>query len=158
MEAEVGDLKFIVTKASIAATTKLPQEGERWLKNKSFDERAWRVILRNPGMDVTIFNRGILVSALQEKWASLLLIIQKFITCEGRFGSMYMYHTRFLMNFLENQTINLPYFLLNSLKKMSTTVQKNLGDVEPHLYHHGLVKILIKKIKRKEGHMGAVFG
>ena len=58
---------------------------------------------------------------------------------------MYMYHTRLLMNFLENQTINLPYFLLNSLKKMSITVQKNLEDIEPHLYHHGLVKILIEK-------------
>lgn len=96
-------------------------------------------------MDVTIFKHGILVSALEEKWASLLLIIQKFITCEGRFGSMYMYHTQLLMNFIENQTINFPHFLLNSLKKMSITVQKNLGDVEPHLYHHGLMKILIEK-------------
>lgn len=122
-----------------------------WFKNKSFDERSWRVILRNPGMDVTIFNRGMSVSALQEKWASLLLIIQKFITCEGRFRSMYMYQTHLLMNFLENQTLNLPYFLLNSLKKVSTTVQKNLGDVESHLYHHGLVKILIEKqLKEKK--------
>lgn len=52
---EVGDLKFTVTEASIAATTKLLQEGERWFKNKSFDEKDWRVILQNPGMDVTIF-------------------------------------------------------------------------------------------------------
>lgn len=55
------------------------------------------------------------------------------------------------MNFIENQTINLPYFLLNSLKKMSTTVQKNLEDIEPHLYHHGLVKILVEKqLKEKK--------
>jgi len=47
----------------------------------------------NPGMDITIFKRGIPVFDLEEKWASLLLIIQKFITCEGWFGSMYMYHT-----------------------------------------------------------------
>ncbi len=56
-----------------------------------------------------------------------------------------MYHIRLLMNFLENKTINLPYFLLSSLKNMSTTIQKNLDDVEPHLYHHDLVKILIEK-------------
>ena len=96
-------------------------------------------------MDITIFKHGIPVSALEEKWTSLLLIIQKFIACEGWFGSMYMYHIRLLMNFLENQTINFPYFLLSSLKNMSTTIQKNLDDVEPHLYHHGLVKILIEK-------------
>ena len=34
---------------------------------------------------------------------------------------------------------------------MSITIQKNLGDVEPHLYHHGLVKILIEKqLKEKK--------
>lgn len=49
------------------------------------------------------------------------------------------------MNFLENKAINLPSFLLSSLKTMCTTVQKNLNDVESHLYHHGLVKILIEK-------------
>ena len=78
-----------------------------------------------------------------------MLIIQKFITCEGRFGEMYMYHTRLLMNFLENPTLNLPYFLLLSLKEMSTTVQKNIGDIEPHLYHHGLVRILIEDQLKK---------
>src|SRR5271168_1533207 len=100
-------------------------------------------------MDVTIFKKGIHVHALKEEWASLLLIIQKFITCEGHFGAMYMYHTRLLMNFLENQTLNLPYFLLLSLKKMCTTVQKNIEDIEPHLYHHGLVKILIEDQLKK---------
>ena len=145
VEVEIGDIKFLVTEESIAAATKLPQEGERWFKNKNFDERAWRIILHNPGMDITIFKRGIPVSALEEKWTSLLFIIQKFITCEGWFGSMYMYHIRLLMNFLENQTINFPYFLLNSLEKMSITVQKNLDDIELHLYHHSLVKILIEK-------------
>ena len=83
MEVEVGDLKFSVTEASIAAATELPQEEERWFKNKYFDERAWMIILRNPGMDITVFKRGIPVSTLEEKWTSLLLIIQNFITCEG---------------------------------------------------------------------------
>jgi len=57
---------------------------------------------------------------------------------------MYMYHARLMMNFLEGQTLNLPYFLLLSLKRMSITVQKHIGNIEPHLYHHGLVKILIE--------------
>ena len=30
---EVGDLKFIITEATIATATSLPQEGERWSKN-----------------------------------------------------------------------------------------------------------------------------
>ena len=151
LEVEIGDLKFTVTEVSIAVATELPQGGERWFKNRSIGDEAWRVIFHDPGMDVAIFKKGIPVHALKEEWASLLLFIQKFITCEGRFGAMYMYHTRLLMNFLVNQTLSLPYFLLNSLKKMFVTIQKHLGDVEPHLYHHGLMKILIEKqLKEKK--------
>lgn len=146
---EIGDLKFTVIEASIVDTIDLPQEGESQFKKKSLDEQAWRVILRNPSMDVTVFTRGIHVHALKEEWASLLLIIQKFITCEGHFGAMYMYHTQLLMNFLENQTLNLPYFLFLSLKNMCTTVQKNIEDKGPHLYHHELVIILIEDQLKK---------
>ena len=33
---------------------------------------------------------------------------------------------------------------------MCTTVQKNIEDIEPHLYHHGMVKILIEdQLKKK---------
>ena len=35
---EIGDLKFTVTKATVAAATGLPQEGERWFKNRSVDD------------------------------------------------------------------------------------------------------------------------
>jgi len=45
VEVEVGDLKFSVIEASIVAAMELPQEGERWFKNKIFYEGAWRVIL-----------------------------------------------------------------------------------------------------------------
>ena len=39
-EVEIGDHKFSVTEASIAAATELPQEGERWFKNKSIVKEA----------------------------------------------------------------------------------------------------------------------
>lgn len=77
---EIGDLKVTVTEEIVAAATDLPQEGERWFKNKSVGEHAWRIMLRNPSMDVTMFIKGIPIHALEEEWASLLLIIQKFIT------------------------------------------------------------------------------
>jgi len=54
-----------------------------------------------------------------------------------------------MMNFLEGQTLNLPHFLLLSLKKMSIIVQKHIGNIEPHLYHHGLTKILIEDQLKK---------
>lgn len=141
---EIGDLKFTVTEATIAAATSLPQEGERWFKNRSMDDQGWKIMLQNPGMDTSVFTKGIPVHAIKEEWSTLLLLIQKFITCEGRFGTMYMYHARLMMNFMEGHTLNLPYFMLSSLKKMSSTVQKHVGNIEPHLYHHGFIKILIE--------------
>lgn len=48
------------------------------------------------------------------------------------------------MNFLENGTINLPFFLLNSLRRTSTNVQKKIESIETTMYHHGLVKILVE--------------
>lgn len=143
--AEVGDLKFTVTEATIAAATSLPQEGERWFKNRGVEDQIWKTILQNPGMDTSIFTKGIPVHRIKEEWSPLLLLIQKFITCEGRFGSMYMYHARLMMNFMEGYNHNLPYFLLSSLKKMSFTVQKHVGNIEPHLYDHGFIKILIEE-------------
>ena len=32
---------------------------------------------------------------------------------------------------------------------MSFTVQKHVGNIEPHLYHHGLIKILIEDQLKK---------
>lgn len=75
VEVENGDVRFSVAKTSIAIATELPKHGERWLKNKDFDEKVWRVILLNPCMDISIFRKGIPVSTLKEKWSSLVFII-----------------------------------------------------------------------------------
>ena len=44
----------------------------------------------------------------------------------------------------EENEMNLPYFLLNSLKKMSGNVQKRIQFIENTMYHLGLVKILVE--------------
>lgn len=50
-----------------------------------------------------------------------------------------------MMHFLGEHDINLLYFLLSSLRKMCSIVQRNPRSIEPHLYHHGLVKILVEE-------------
>lgn len=102
-------------------------------------------------MDISVFRKGIPHSALKNKWSSMLLILQKFIICKGRFGSMYAYHIRLLMNFIENGTLNLPFFLLNSLRRMATNIKKKVESIETTLYHHGLVKILVEFHLRSVG-------
>lgn len=48
------------------------------------------------------------------------------------------------MNFIEDNEINIPYFLLNSLRKISRNVQRKIQFIENTMYHHGLVKILVE--------------
>ena len=144
-QVEIGDLKFTITEGSLAQATSLPQTGERWFKNRSVEDHQWKQILKNPGMDTSIFTKGIPVNLVKEEWTALLLLVQKFFTCEGRFGILYVYHAKIMMHFLGEHDINLPYFLLSSLRKMCSIVQRNPRNIEPHLYHHGLVKILVEE-------------
>ena len=111
VEVEIGDIKFTV---------------EKWFKNRGIKGDERRVSLKKPNMDITIFRKGIPSSELKSKWRNFLVIIQKFVTCEGRFRCVSFYHIRLLMNFFEEHEMNLPYFLLNSLKKMSRNVQKKI--------------------------------
>ena len=39
--------------------------------------------------------------------------------------------------------VNIPFFFLNSLHKMASTYQINVGDKNRSLFHHGLIKILV---------------
>ena len=128
---EIGDLQFTVTESSLAEATALPRTGERWFKNRTVESQEWKNILKNPGMDTTIFTKGIPVSNIKKEWTALLLLVQKFLTCEGRFGTMYVYHTKIMMHFMGEHTVNLPYFLLASLKKKCATVQKTWETLSP---------------------------
>jgi len=48
------------------------------------------------------------------------------------------------MNLLENGEINLPFFLLNNLRRMASNVQNKIEFIDTTMYHHGLIKILIE--------------
>lgn len=150
VEVEVGDIKFTVTEVFITEATGLLRQGEKWFKNREFHKESWKQILKSLGMDVTVFKKGIPSSELKNKWRNMFLILQKFITCEGRYGTFYIYHIRLIMHFLEEE-LNFTYFLLQSLKKMASSVQKRIEFLETTLYHHGLVKILIEHHLRKIG-------
>ena len=46
--------------------------------------------------------------------------------------------------FLEGNEINIPYLLLNSLRKISGNEHKKIQFIETVVYYHGLIKMLIK--------------
>src|ERR1700733_8544482 len=150
-QVEVGDLTFTVSEGSIAKATSLPQTGERWFKNRAVQDQQWKQIFKNPGMNTSVFTKGIPVSHVKEEWKVLLLLVQKFFTCEGRFGALYVYHGKIMQQFQGEHDINLPYFLFQSLRKMCSMAQRNPRNIEAYLCHHSLVKLLIEEqLKEKQ--------
>ena len=102
--------------------TKLPRNGESWFKNRKIKEKEQVSFLREPGMEIYIYKKGILVTTLKGEWRNLLLVIQKNLTFEGSFITMFFYHAQLLMHFIDGNEIKFPYFLLCSLRKMASIV------------------------------------
>jgi hypothetical protein len=95
------------------------------------------------------WKKGIPMTALKKKWKDILFILQKYITCKGRYGLELLYHLWLLIHF-KGHAINFPYFLLNILKKMAYSIQHSHRNIDKILYHHGMVKILLEtKLHKK---------
>lgn len=100
---------------------------------------------------MSIFKNGIPVTTLKGKCRNLLLVIQKFVTCEGRFGTNFFYNASFLMHFIDRNEINFPYFLLQSLRKMTSSIQRKSRSIDNSIYHHRIIKILIEAHMKAKG-------
>jgi hypothetical protein len=77
---------------------------------------------------------------LKQCWHELLMIIKQFITCEGRYGFVFLHHLRLLMVFMGFE-LNMPYYLHRILFKMSKKYKRNQADSS--LFHYGLVKMFV---------------
>jgi hypothetical protein len=141
-EAIVGKLLMLVTEHSMSKSCRLPVGRERWWKKENvvmdFVNQFLIPEKQNPN-----WKKGIPHSWVKKEWHTALLIIHKYITCEGRFSLVYLYHIRLLIHINGDYPLNLPYFLLKSLSKMSKRVQSHPTTAKGSLFHQGLIKTLI---------------
>jgi hypothetical protein len=63
------------------------------------------------------WKKGIPHSWVRKEWHTALLIIHRYITCEGRFSLVYLYHIRLLIHINGDYPLNLPYFYLKVYPK-----------------------------------------
>jgi hypothetical protein len=87
--------------------------------------------------------QGIPHSWVRKEWHTALLIIHMYITCEGRFSLVHIYHIRLLIHVNGDYPLNLPYLLLNILSKMSKRIQSHPATAKNSLFHQGLIKMLV---------------
>jgi len=139
-KAVIGDFELIIDQQSLAEATSLPNTGEQWFKgNYDKDKFHWNHFFsRNSPKE---FGKGLHVGLLKKRYYEFMLVIMNYITCEGAYSLIQPYHVRLLMVF-EGHSLNLPYYLLKSLKKMSKAYQRTSSPRS--LFHHGLICIILK--------------
>ena len=78
-------------------------------------------------------------------------VLQSYITCEERYAFVFKYHFRFLQHLSSESKMNLPFFLLKSLQKMSSRIKEHQDHTRQSIFHHGLIKLIIKSVLQREG-------
>jgi hypothetical protein len=107
-KAKVEDIHFDVNEALISQATGLPLEGDRWFKKTRVKGASWQVFLVSKQTKYNI--KGMPLVLFKKKLHSLLLLIKRFVTCEGRLGFIFYYHICFLMVFTSS-CLKMPYYL-----------------------------------------------
>jgi hypothetical protein len=114
--AKVSDIQLEIDEQFISLAMGFPTTGQQWSKNCKVEEVPWTLLFQS--RKITSYDKGLPVTILKHHWHDLLMIIKQFITCEGRYGFVFLHHLRLLMVFMGYQ-LNMPFYLHRSLFKMS---------------------------------------
>jgi hypothetical protein len=88
---------------------------------------------------------------LEDKWKKLLKVIQVYITCEGRYGRVMLYHFRLINHFMGINPLNLLRYLHRSLTKMAQKFQAKPDKANNRLFHHGPFNlIMMGELQKRE--------
>jgi hypothetical protein len=146
----IGPLEMKIDEANIAAATKMPSQGKDGLK-----QPLPRTL--NSGLTSSLnfkasFGREMFPHLIwRRNGKTLLKAIQVYITCEGRYDRVMLYHFKLINHFTGKTPLNLPYYLHRSLTKMSHKVQAKPEKIRNTLFHYGLIKLIVlEELKRRE--------
>lgn len=150
-QTRVGDVIIPVTQEYISQALDLPMIGEKYHKGLHFKEKAWTLFLEKKWKGTFDRTKGIPREWFNETWDELVLVIQKFLTCDRGYSVANLYHVRLLQHIKGEDKINLPYFLFRSLLRMIETVRHEHRPKVGQIYHQGLIKILVEYQVRSQG-------
>jgi hypothetical protein len=136
--AKVADVQLEITEQSLSLATSLPVKGQKWSKSYKLNDVPWTLLICS--RTVNSCNRGLPAKMLKPRWYDLLMIIKQFVTCEGRYGFVFLFHLRLLMVFMGFE-LSMPHYLHRSLFKMAKKYKRSQADTS--LFHVGLIKMLL---------------
>jgi hypothetical protein len=142
--------EFEIDESLIAEVIELPTTGEKWFKTTVIKNVEFRTYLKPEHMGL-IWKKDILVSFLEEKWQQLLKAIMVYITREGRYNRVMIYHFKLINQLIGRNPLNLPYFFHQSLSKMAHQVKAKPNQVAGRLSQHSLIKLLVCELLQRRG-------
>lgn len=131
-----------VSKGTITETFKLDNSGEHWFKKGEVDEPLLNQFLL-PEVQNPNWSKGIPINFIRKEWKIILVLIKNYISCEGRYNLISRFHIKFQLHMTEHAKINLPFFIIKRLHKMSEKVQKFRKVAMTSLAHPCLITALV---------------
>ena len=107
-----------VFEAIMAEVTGLPQVGIAWFGSRIPTTAAVQDFLME-GEQVQMTRRGIVLQSLPHPWNQVVFFLKKYITCEGRYQTVYHSEFSLLSHLRHRVLLNIPYYLLNDLYYMA---------------------------------------
>jgi len=93
-KAIVGNLSFRVSEDTISQAIDISPKGDKYFKTKQFKEKTWAQFISRTRESLVDWKLGIHRSWPIHPWDEIFYIIQKFITYEGRYNNVFLYHIK----------------------------------------------------------------
>ena len=139
----IGKEEFQVDETLIAEVDELPRTGEKWFKTTITKNVEFRSYLKPEHKDV-VWKKSVPSTWLEERWQQLLKAILVYITYEGRYNRVMIYHFKLMNHFTSKSPLNLPFYLHKSLTKMAHQVKAQPTKIAGRLSQHGLIQLIVQ--------------
>ena len=100
---------------------------------------------------VADWGKGVHIQNFKLEWREPIKIPQSYVTCEERYALVFKYDSWFLQHLNHESKMNLPFFFLKSLQKMSSRVREHQDHTKQSIFHHVLLKLIISTVFQKKG-------
>jgi hypothetical protein len=107
---QFGEMKLTITNSTIVEAIGLTSFGEKYFKGVIVDRNICHNFLRPEHQDAD-WTKGFPRSCIKEEYWRILISLQRFLTCEGRYVMTFLYHLKLLSHFEGGPQIEFPHFL-----------------------------------------------
>ena len=152
----IGKEEFQVDETLIAEVAEITRTREKWFKTTITKDVEFRSYLKPEHKDV-VWKKSIPSSWIEERWKQLLKAISVYITCEGKYNKVMIYHFKLINHFTRRIPLNLPFYLHRSLTKMAHKVKAQPTKITGRLSHHGLIQLIVQELLQRRNIAWAYF-